>query len=84
MQQWELAEPPAGCGRTASPRDVSCPGSSGHRGWGPLGALAKHFRGIYAAGIHSPKKSLKLNSYILIRYPALPKLVIKCLLFHAH
>lgn len=47
-------------------------------------ALAKHVRRIDAAGIHSLKKSLKLNSYILIRYSALPKLVIKCLLFHAH
>lgn len=47
-------------------------------------ALAKHTCRIYAAGIRSLQKSLKLNSYILIRYPALPKLVIKCLLFHAH
>ena len=78
--------------RAAGARMVPChgmpsPGSSGHGGWGLLGAcsaLAKHARRIEAAGSLSLKKSLKLNSYILIRYPALPELVIECLLFHVH
>lgn len=55
---------------------------------GPAGrtssAMAKHTGGICGAGIHSLRKSSKLSSTISIRSPALPKLVIKRCLFHAH